>query len=215
MSDAFEQDFDDDGLQAIFDAVNRYYQEVTVTAVDGECPYGHKVGDKFKLTGMNHDTICGSLYQALHAPIMTLEYGGEMPWENKPGVYHAACPEGRKVQVEMRRVEQDKPVLVKTRTDFTNMTGKGYPALDKYRIFVEILGIENICMRGHKEGDKFEIDPFNLGECCGSLYKVAFPFINLLLTHGQLPWEGTNDIIHATCPDPYDLVTFRLIREAR
>jgi hypothetical protein len=30
---------------------------------------------------------------------------------------------------------------------------------------------------------------------------------------GKLPWEGEEHIIHSVCPDPYDLLTFKLIRE--
>ena len=40
---------------------NRYYQDVTVTRVNGNCPYGHREGDMFKVTTMNSDSICGSL----------------------------------------------------------------------------------------------------------------------------------------------------------
>ncbi len=46
---------------SVIEGANRYYQEVTITSVTGECPYGHKEGDQFKITSMNSDGICGAL----------------------------------------------------------------------------------------------------------------------------------------------------------
>ena len=205
----------EDGLQMVFDTVNRYSHTAVITAVKGLCPYGHQVGDRFTLTGMNHDCLCGSFYQQLQSSLMTLEYGGGVPWEQNPNLFTAICPERGTVQVEITRQEQEKPVYIKTRTDARVMIGKGFPQIDKYRVYLEILGVENICMWKHCEGERFEVDPFNIGKCCGALYKMAYPFINLLLTGGSVPWEGETHIIHGTCPDPYDLVTYRLIREER
>ena len=208
-------EFDEDDINFIFNTANKYYQEVTVTGVDGECPYGHKVNDTFRVTARNHDGLCGSLYQLISSDVLTLGYEGEVPWNKEKGTMTASCPEGNRVGVAVRRVKQEKPVSLKTRTDSKNMVGKGYPALDKYKIYLEVLGIENICMWEHKIDELFEVDPFNVGKCCGMLYRVAYPFINLLLSRGKLPWEGEEHIIHSVCPDPYDLLTFRLIREER
>ena len=208
-------EFGDDALDFIFNTANKYYQQVTVTQVVGECPYGHRVGDTFRITARNHDCLCGSLYQMLGGDVMTLGYGGELPWAREKGVMKAVCPEDGKVEVEVRRVKQETTTSLKTCTESKNMVGKGYPALDKYKIYLEVLGLENICMWKHEIGERFEIDPFNVGKCCGSLYRVAYPFINLLLSGGSLPWEGEEHIIHSVCPDPYDLLTFRLVREDR
>jgi uncharacterized repeat protein (TIGR04076 family) len=202
-------------LAEVFKLINCYYEEVTITAVRGDCPYGHREGEKFRLTGMNHDCLCGSLYQALQAPIITLEYGGEIPWEKDPGVLTASCPEKGTVEVRVKRVEQAKPVHLKTRTDTKDMTGKGFSGLDKYRVYLEVISIENICMWKHKPGERFEVDPFNIGRACGSLYKAAYPFINLLYAGGSLPWEAQDNTVHGVCPDPYDLLSYRLIREER
>jgi hypothetical protein len=51
----------EDATAAVLRAENRYYQEITITGVEGECPYGHKVGDQFKVTAMNSDNICITL----------------------------------------------------------------------------------------------------------------------------------------------------------
>ena len=210
-----DQEFSGDALKEIFDAVNRYYHKATITAVTGTCPYGHCAGETFKLTGMNHDCLCGSLFQALQASLITLEYGGGVPWENDPSVFSAACPEGGRVKVEVKRFEQEKPVFVKTKTDSRDMTGKGLPFLDKYRVFLEVIGREHVCMWGHKPGERFEVDPYNIGKVCGALYRTAYPFIVLLYTGGRLPWEGDDNTVHGVCPDPYDLVSYRLVREER
>ena len=50
---------------SVLEKENRYYQEVTVTEVTGERPYGHKEGDQFKITTMNSDGICGSLLKSI------------------------------------------------------------------------------------------------------------------------------------------------------
>ncbi len=205
----------DESLAELFKIINRYYHEVTITGVKGDCPYGHSEGEKFRLTGMNHDCLCGSLYQVLQPHVMTLEYGGGIPWEKNPDVFTAACPEMEKVKVEVKRIEQENPVHLKTRTDIKDMTGKGYPSLDKYKVYLEVISIENICMWKHKPGDRFEVDPFNMGKACGSLYKAAYPFINLLFSEGSLPWELQDDTVHGACPDPYDILSYRLIREER
>jgi len=203
-----------DSIKEVINAINRYYQEVTITGVSGDCPYGHKEGEKFRTTAMNHDCLCGSLYQTIHHPLFTQEYGGKLLWENTNGLFSSSCPEAGKVKVQVRRIKQEKPVHVRTKTEIKDMTDK-YPVLKKYKLFIEIISIQHLCMWGHKEGERFEVDPFNMGKCCGSLYTSAYPFIHLLLTGGSLPWEGSDATVHGTCPDPYDLVAYRLVREER
>lgn len=206
----------DEGLAEVIKAINRYHQEVAITGVTGNCPYGHKEGEKFIVTGMNSDGLCGSLYQAVHPSISTLEYGGGIPWEKNAGGFKVSCPEMGKVQIEVRRFENENPMqCLKTKTGFKDMSGKSFPGIDKYRVFIEVLGIERNCMWGHKEGERYEVDPFNIGGICGALYEVVYPFINLLLSGCGMPWEGDKNIIHGTCPDPYDLLSYRLIREER
>ena len=55
----------DQGIAEIIKAINRYHQEVTITKVTGECPYGHKEGEKYRVTVSNSDGLCGSLFQAI------------------------------------------------------------------------------------------------------------------------------------------------------
>ena len=117
--------------------------------------------------------------------------------------------------MEVKRFEKEDFNPLKTRTDTRDMTGKGFPALDKYRVFVEIISIANRCMWGHKEGEKFEVDPLNIGGVCGVLYWEAYHFMNLLFSGVSLPWEGEENIVHGACPDLFNQVAFRLIREER
>ena len=71
----FDQEFSDEAIANIGKIINRYYQEVTITKVNGNCPYGHREGEKYRVTSMNHDGLCGSLYHTIHAPVTTLHYG--------------------------------------------------------------------------------------------------------------------------------------------
>ena len=91
----------DEIVANILKAENRYYQEVTITEVDGECPYGHCAGDKFKVTAMNSDNICGSLLQTILGRIVSLHYGGGLIWEKSADSFGGSCAEGGKVKVRL------------------------------------------------------------------------------------------------------------------
>ena len=194
---------------------NRYYQEVTITKVNGECPYGHKEGEIFKVTALNSDGLCGSLYKAIHSSVVTLHYGGSLLWEKNADTFTGSCPEMGRVMVEVKRFEQEKPVIVKRKTPYRDMTGKGFPAIDKYRVFVEVLDIARKCYWGHRKGQKFEVDPFNVGGACGLLYSQLYPFIQTLLSGATPVWAGAEHSVTALCPDPYDQLSFRLYLEER
>ena len=159
---------------------HRYYQEVTVTAVNGKCPYGHRVGDIFKVTAMNSDGICGSLLQGIFSPIVSLHYGGSLLWEKQPGTFFGRCLEGGTVEVAVKRVEQKEPVLLQTPLTLKDMRGKGFPLLDQYRLMVEVRDIVVRCTWGHKIGDVFEVDPFNVGGACCFLYTQLYPYLQVL-----------------------------------
>ena len=211
----FDQEFSDEAIANIGKIINRYYQEVTITKVNGKCPYGHKEGEKYRVTSMNHDGLCGSLYYTIHAPVTTLHYGGGIPWEKDACFSKGFCPEMGKVEVEVKRIKQETPTFVKTRADIKDMTGKGFPGLDKHRVHLEVISIGNKCTWGHKEGQRLEVDPFNIGKVCGFMYWEIYHFINLLFSGGSLPWEADENIIHGCCPDVFNQLTYRLMREER
>ena len=206
--------FDESALSVIQSA-NRYYQEVTVSKVTGECPYGHKEGDQFKITSMNSDGICGALLKSIFFQIVTLHYGGGLLWEKNANVSGGCCPEGSKVQVEINRMEQKKKLLLKTPYQMKDMTGKGYPGIDKYRIFIEVYDIAVNCYWGHKIGDVFEVDPFNVGGACCFLYTQLYPYIHVLMSGASPPWAWDEQTIIGECPDTYDRLAYRLFVEER
>ena len=97
---------DDDVVARIMAVVNRYYQEATITDVSGSCPYGHCKGDRFRVTSMNSDGLCGGMYQAVHSQIVTCHHGGEIQWEKEPGSHSGICPEGV-VHLDVKRKEKE------------------------------------------------------------------------------------------------------------
>ena len=210
----FDQEYSDEAVAYIKGVENRYYQEVTIAKVTENCPYGHKEGGKYRVTSLNNDGLCGSLYHALHSPLTTLHYGGGQPWEKDANIFKGICPE-MKVQVDVKRIEQETPTYLKTVKEPRNMTGKGFPGIDKYRVYLEIINIANFCFWDHKEGQRIEVDPFNIGGVCGFMYWEIYHFINLLFSGGSLPWEAEENIIHGCCPDVFNQLTYRLVREKR
>jgi len=131
----FEVDMSKDEVADVIKDVNRYYSEVTVTKVSGECPYGHKEGEVYKTTGMNHSGICWGLWHAIQPSIIALQYEGGPIGEQKPGFFRGLCPEMGKVQVEVQRKQKEDTKTLRTEAKVRNMTGKGYPALDNYKVF--------------------------------------------------------------------------------
>ena len=206
---------DHDAVKRFRDFENRYRQEVSITKVTKKCPYGHTEGEKYKVSNCNYDGLCGALYASLHSSIVTLHYWGHLPWSEEPDTYRSMCPE-MKVQVEVKRMEQEKRTFLKTQAQIRKMIGKGFPAIDKYRAFIEILDVDKVCTWGHKEGQRFEIDPFNVGGVCGFLYSKVYPYLNVLLAGVTPPWipEGER-VMSQVCPDTYNQTSYRLIVEER
>jgi uncharacterized repeat protein (TIGR04076 family) len=201
-------------LKRFRDFEHRYYQEVTIAGVMGECPFGHREGEKYKVSNCNNDGLCGALYTRIHDSILTLHYWGSLPWEKDPDRYGDICPE-MKVKVAVRRFEKEKPGMLKSPAPLRTMTGKGFPAIDRYRAFIEILGVEKICAWGNKAGQRFEIDPFNTGGVCGFLYRKIHPYLNVLLSGVSFPWAAQDHEIMSVCPDSYNQTSFRLFVEER
>ena len=63
----------------------------TVTKVRGTCSYGHKVGDKFELSGYSADGLCGFFYHDIFPYIITLQFGGTFPWGDPPDRIELEC----------------------------------------------------------------------------------------------------------------------------
>jgi uncharacterized repeat protein (TIGR04076 family) len=194
---------------------NRYFEEVTITGVNGACPYGHKENETYKVTNINSGGLCGSLYKSIHDSVITMHYGAKLPWEKSANTLQAVCPEMGKVMVEVKRCRKDDLKILRERGPARDITGKGFAALDQYKMFIEVLDVANQCTWGHKKGQRFEVDPFNVGGVCSMLYCQAYHTINILLSEKNLPWEREIHIANAVCPDTYNQTSYRITREPR
>ena len=112
-------------------------------------------------------------------------------------------------------MEQDVPELLKIPFIFKDMTGKGYPLLDKYKLTVEVVDIAVNCYWGHEVGDKFEVDPFNVGGACCLLYGQIYSYMHVLLSGASPPWAMDEHTVIGECPDTYDRLCFKLHVEER
>ena len=77
----------------------------TITAVKGECSCGHKVGDKFELSGYSNEGLCGFFYHDIFPYIIMLQFGGGFPedWGN-PDVIELECMDtANAVRIELHR----------------------------------------------------------------------------------------------------------------
>jgi uncharacterized repeat protein (TIGR04076 family) len=199
----------------ILKAENRYCQEVVVTKVHSSCPYGHRVGDTFTLTGLHAGGLCGSLLTAIMPSVVTLHYGGSVLWEAQPAAFAGRCPEGGRVEVAVKRRENTSGEILKDTYPFRDMTGKGYAGLDAYRVFVDVQHIEGNCMWGHKDGDRIEIDPFNVNGMCNLLYNQLYPYLHVLLSGATPAWATMEHSIAGECPDIFNRLGFRMWVEKR
>ena len=92
-SDPFNTETSTDDLKTVLAGINSQYEDVTITKVNGNCPYGHTVGEKHTITSMNTDGLCGSLFANIVPSVFTTHYGGGLPWEKETGVFRGLCPE--------------------------------------------------------------------------------------------------------------------------
>ncbi len=76
----------------------------------------------------------------------------------------------------------------------------------------EIRG-DGICPLGHRVGDVFHIGDAKLCPWAGH---TLMPFATALRFGGEIPWKSANkDEIDIGCPDPNNVVVFRLTRKPR
>ncbi len=78
----------------------------TVTGIKGECSWGHKVGDKFELSGFNSAGLCGFFYHDAFPYIIMLQFSGSFPEEwGHPDVVELECMDRAvAVKLELRRL---------------------------------------------------------------------------------------------------------------
>ena len=78
----------------------------TITRVRGRCNRGHKVGDKFELSGNNSAGLCGFFYHDIFPYVIMLQFGGSFPPEwGDPNVITLDCMDVvNAVRIELRRI---------------------------------------------------------------------------------------------------------------
>ncbi len=75
----------------------------TIKSIKGECSFGHKVGDKFELSGYSADGLCGFFYHDIYPYIIMLQFGGKFPDEWGGEVTELECMDrANAVTIELR-----------------------------------------------------------------------------------------------------------------
>lgn len=83
---------------------------ITLLSQRKACPNGHRVGDTWLVRGQTPAGMCLSAFHALSPFLMTLRYGGEFPWEPRPGEVTVCCPDAEVVNVfRLERVDSGEP----------------------------------------------------------------------------------------------------------
>lgn len=80
--------------------------EGEIVAVKGSCSWGHKVGDKFDLSGYDTAGLCGFFYHDIFPYLIMLQFGGSFPPEwGDPDVVELECVDrANAVRIRLRRV---------------------------------------------------------------------------------------------------------------
>lgn len=78
----------------------------TITSVKGECSWGHKVGDKFELSGHHTAGLCGFFYHDIFPYLIMLQFGGGYPKEwGDPDVVELQCTDlTNAVKIKLHRI---------------------------------------------------------------------------------------------------------------
>ncbi len=130
---------------------------------------------------MNSDGLCGGMYQAVHSQIVICHHDGEIQWGKEPGSHSGICPEGV-VHLDVKRKAKENRSFFRTGTKIVEMTSKGFSGIDNFRIYLEVISIANNCVWGHREGERLELDVFNVGTCFGFMYRGIYHYMTLLLS---------------------------------
>jgi uncharacterized repeat protein (TIGR04076 family) len=72
--------------------MNEISLEIVKILERGECPLGHKVGDKFRYPD-DVGKICQSAYNSIYPSITTLRFDGSFPWSQDKDTTMVCCPD--------------------------------------------------------------------------------------------------------------------------
>ena len=80
----------------------------SIKALNGKCPWGHKIGDTFEISCWDTAGLCGMLYHNLFPELMMLQFGGGYPWSDRDeqdSVEITCSDPSTRVVIELRRVK--------------------------------------------------------------------------------------------------------------
>lgn len=85
-----------------------YIIEVTIKGQEGDCAFGHEVGDRIVFDGKSiKGNICYSALMAILPKIFAMRYGTEFPWAKDNGTILNACPDPENpVVFEIRQIKE-------------------------------------------------------------------------------------------------------------
>jgi uncharacterized repeat protein (TIGR04076 family) len=83
-----------------------------------------------------------------------------------------------------------------------------------YKIIGTIKEVQGFCNKGHKVGDKLDLDCHDSGGLCGFFYHDIFPNLMMLQFGGNYPksWVENPDVLELECPDRTNAVKIELKR---
>jgi len=73
----------------------KYNITLTITNVGGICPYGIRTGDKYNISPMKTDNLCGIFYHTIYPTLTTFYFGGEMSFLIEKDKMEVRCPDFR------------------------------------------------------------------------------------------------------------------------
>jgi len=94
-----------------------------IVHIRGYCPYGHKVGDEFEISGESTGGLCGYLYYNIYPYMLILQFGGKFPETGAWGGERVElfCPDPiNAVRIQLRRegvTRARHPVYLKDEED--------------------------------------------------------------------------------------------------
>lgn len=80
---------------------------VEVVSQKGTCHAGHKIGDKWIVSGKTPEGICLTAFSCLYPLLSALRFGGSFLWEVDPDMISVACADAdNPVVFELRRMDE-------------------------------------------------------------------------------------------------------------
>ena len=73
----------------------KYNISLTITNVGGICPYGIRTGDKYNISPLKTDNLCGIFYHSIYPTLTTFYFGGEMSFLIEKDKMEVRCPDFR------------------------------------------------------------------------------------------------------------------------